>query len=626
MYLVDFSLCPETQGNLSPISREPKLPSLTPSILLQPFLPIVAFPLYFSKLYSFTTQLEQLCRGIGVDYATLNLQCLASQGSSLQKGVKEKNLEPILTFVSEQLEGLLAMISEEGFPLLLLHVFPFFQYPQTSFDAVHSLLPLLTLRMSRRNVERIFMSVVIRLFDTATEPHHRGQLYSRTMADVILKRFGLNIFLNRFLGFLIEAVVEPMRLASSKAHSNQRHSGNIVRMKSQSVLTMMSSDSLKSQVFNGIDGCEMAANLSFSMGISEHSYGDSDKEFSSSEESDDDLAECSLLAKSSVLSGGGEGELGEGGGSVVGVSQSPLVMASVRASNRSRSTSMGSDEKEGVGVSKEQAGECVVFVTRDEVDRGGSNGLSRSSLLGSLSVPNRRKEQQLLSSLQDSVSVTSYTGFDSLQSLTSFYSEDSFMTDCRFTSSLPLGHGGGYGEKNLLPHVGMKLGQPLKSCSYEKHYICDGGGGRGALGNMDKVGRRDGGKEGETEEEGDTDTLDDHNASSYDPELLAVNLHVSEVAGDCLCWLLRRLGPLLSSKHIVRPLVESLHRCFTGVLGLRGKEVIALRSLSSFAECYGEAVVREMYVPHAENMVRLVIMVFIYTCFLICQPLPVMSW
>lgn len=617
---MDFALCPDTQ-NIFPISREPKLPSLTASILLQPFLPIIAFPPYFSKLYSFTSQLEQMCRASRVEYATLDLQRLSTQGLSPRADDNEKDLEPILSFVSEQLEGLLELVSEEGFPLLLLHVFPFFQYPQTSFDAVYSLLPLLTQHMSKRNIERIFTCVVIRLFDTATEPHHRGQLYSRTTANVILKRFGLNMFLNRFLGFLIEVVVEPMRLASSKTHSSKRHNANIIRMKSQSVLTLMTSDLLQSQVYSAKDGCELSANLSsnlsYSLGISERSYDDSDKEFSSSEESNDDVAECSLLAKSSMLSGGGDGEVGNGGGGVGCVSHASLVLVAERAANSvssSSSTSIGSDEKEGPVGKKEQLTGSVVLGTREAED-GRSNGLPCSSLLSALSMTNPQKDQHMLPSYQESGSITSSTRFDPSQSMASFCSEDSFMSDVRFTSSLPPGQlkqcgggggEGGHAEGNLPLNVGMKLGMPLKSTNYDnKRY--SGGGKRGSLADSGNTGSMEEGKEGEVEEEGDTYTLAAESTSLYDPELLAVNLHVSEVAGDCLCWLFRRLGPLLSSKHIVRPLVESLHRCFTGVLGLRGKEVVALKCLSSFAECYGEAVVREMYVPHAESMVRLVL-------------------
>ena len=324
-YLTEFILCPEQPGHVPPSPGELKLPSLTSSILLQPFLPVVMFPGYFKTLYQFLYRLEQLCHRSGMDYATMDLQRLTFMGLQLKKLAKERNCEEIFAYVSERLEGLLETVTDEGFPLLLLHLFPFFQYPDTSFDAVYTFLPPLARHMSKRSVEKVFTAIVTRLFDTATEPHQRGQLYSRTTADLILRRFGLNTFLTRFLGFLIEAVVEPLR-APSKGHSGKRINTNIVRMKSQSVLTLMSSDLLQSQVYGNHSGetdAHVDVNLSYSLAMNEPSYDDSDKEYSSSNESDDDnnVAEMSLLAKSSMLSVGTDGEM-------EGASQSPLILTS----------------------------------------------------------------------------------------------------------------------------------------------------------------------------------------------------------------------------------------------------------------------------------------------------------
>ena len=474
--------------------------------------------------------------------------------------------------------------------------------------------------MSRRSVERIFTSVVIRLFDTATEPHHRGQLYSRTMADVILKKFGLSMFLNRFLGFLIEAVVEPMRLASSKTLSSKRRNANIVRMKSQSFHTLMTSDLLRSQSYNSPDGQEMSSNLgatlSYSLGMSEHSYNDLDKDFSSSEDSDDELADCSLMAKFSG-GGGGEGEPREGK-QVEGMSLSPLVMAAVSASKVSSSGVAGPGAGGGAAEVELRSdevdlpdGSAIVITKQEPKVEGNSSSITHSPLLSSLSASSNpppvdpHADSNLLASFHDSISMTASAQYD--QSLTSFVSEDSLSGNNRFTNSLPSKHRGDQEKNNMeersLP-LKMKLGLPLKSSNYNNCYVSSGSSGRGLMGDQEVDGQREEERDGGGEDEVDSSRVDGDNLSLYDPELLAVNLHVSEVAADCLCWLFRRLGPLLSSKHIVWPLVEGLHRCFTGVLGLRGKELAALKCLISFAECYGEIIIREMYVPHAENMVR----------------------
>ena len=204
-------------------------------------------------------------------------------------------------------------------------------------------------------------------------------------------------------------------------------------------------------------------------------------------------------------------------------------------------------------------------------------------------------EQQggLTSSYQDSLVASSQ--FDPTLSMASQFSEESFASNVHFTSSLQpatsSGHREGpFSKQHSLP-IGMKLGGLLP----------------GQFGRDFESMREEGEREGEEgeEEEGDADTVDGENLHSHDPQALAVNLNISEVAADCLSWLLRRLGPLLGCQHIVRPLMENLHRCFLGILQLNGREVAALKCLASFTECYGEVVVRKMYVPHAENLVSL---------------------
>ncbi len=514
-----------------------------------------------------------------MDYATLNIARLSSQGLALKKGVSQQDLEPILSFVSENLESLLEAVSEEGFPLLLLHIFPFFQYPQSSFDAVYSFLPLLTQHMSRRSIERIFTSVVIRLFDTATEPHHRGQLYSRTTSDLIVKRFGLNLFLNRFLGFLIEVVVEPLRQVS-KTNSSKRHNSNIVRLKSQSVLTLMASD-LHSQSFSSPDRTDMSTNLSYSIGMSDHAYNDSDKEYSSSEESEEeDLAECSLLAKSSLLSV--EGELHDSSG--VTYTQSPLVMAAERAA---ASVSGVLSEREVDHPLTEN-----LFSSPEESKYGRQVAGSNNLLL---------PPDQQLHSLHESMTLSASSKFDPTHSLVPF-AEDSMATEVKF-NSLPPSRLALVGQREGLQPFSGRL-NPLRSNSYDQ-YNGNGSGRDGSMVTMDHEGAGDEEEVGVVNEE-EVDNTQDESVTDDDPNTRAINLRVSKVAGDCLCWLLRRLGPILATKHIVRPLLEGLHRCFTGITGPKGKEVVALKCLTSFVECYGDVVVHKLYIPQAENMVRVI--------------------
>ncbi len=278
---MDFVLSPATPTS-DPVTH---LPSLTPSLLLQPFLPVVPFPTYFNPLYKFIHHLEQLVRDTSLGQATFDLQ--RPQQIIHPSTNSQKQLNALLGFISADLSTLLGLISDEGFPLLLLHLFPLFTNSETSFDTIFSLLDPLSQRMGRRNVERLFSVPLIHLFDSATPPHQRARLLCRTTAHMIIRRFGLDAFIGRFLGFYLEAILEPLRVTHSKPV--KRVNTKIMRMPSQSM-------NLQSQAFEG--GRTRNADLSFSLAVSDSRHGyDTEKDDYSSDESDVDLgAEASILA------------------------------------------------------------------------------------------------------------------------------------------------------------------------------------------------------------------------------------------------------------------------------------------------------------------------------------------
>ena len=367
---------------------------------------------------------------------------------------------------------------------------------------------------------------------------------------------------------------------SSKTSSSNKVNSNIVRIKSQSIITLMTSDLLQSQVYPADD--ELAADLYDSLVAMNQPGYDSDKEYNSSSESGDDVAESSLLAKTSVLSAGGGG--GEG---MEGVSLSPLVMTSRSIAPSSTETvdslanGYGGGDQLDVGVARDESGLVVkVEPASDE---------PRYSVLGSVPVLDNHGNQQMLNSYQDSMTAS----FDPTHSIGSHYSEESFGGDVNFTSSLKATptavlDKSRFSKQQSLP-VGMKLGHPLLSRGLEDPLT-------------------------DEEHDGVDVETDTESVCSSDPQVLAVNLHVSQVAADCLCWLVRRLGPLLATHHIVRPLIDNLHRSFTGILHLKGREVAVLRCLTSFAEYYGEIVVMKMYIPRAENMVQQHVCVCVHAC------------
>lgn len=105
--------------------------------------------------------------------------------------------------------------------------------------------------------------------------------------------------------------------------------------------------------------------------------------------------------------------------------------------------------------------------------------------------------------------------------------------------------------------------------------------------------------------EGDNDKDDDIGSI----ELSQFDEMLAEVAADSLQWLMHKLGPLLATKYIIRPLLDGLYRCFTSHYS--NQEVAVLKCLSHFVSTYGHLVVMKMFIPHAESLVSNTVLVYL---------------
>lgn len=589
--LADFVLHPETPTSIIP--EDIIFPSLTPSLLLQTFLPIVAFPSYFETLFKFVFKLEQICRDFSLNFSCANLQRWVVQVLGYKSSSDPSNVAKVIDLVSQNLTSLLDIVNHEGFLLLLLHIYPFFQYPDTMFEAVYTFLDPLAQRMSRKNVERLFSCVLIQLFDSATEPHQRAQLLSRTTADLILKRFSLKILLERFLGFYIEAVIEPAR-TFAKISATKRQSSSAVLMKSQqSVLTL--TDVLQSQVFEDMSRERgRTSDFTFSLALSEvtgHCDYDSDKDYSSddSEEDEDYSVEMSLLVKTDVghtpsaISSIVEVPEGGGGSTLSSLPLMPLM----------------ADHQEYLAAG---SGDGVMAKTQTDTAEGGEG---EEGVVGGGVSKHSWKPKESDSSLPASTSTTtcgaplSQTHFTTTTtpdspirkgfsySFSSVFSEDStnLVANNDAQSTRESSVLASYTSTSTAIPASEEIATPALSVG--KHV-------RSEL--QDPLSNED-------EEDDDEENAETENTNLLDPQEMAVNAYLSEVAADCVTWLMRRLGPLLATQHIVKPLVDNLHCCFMGIVNFNGRERSAMKCLSSYAEYYGETVILRFYIPHAENLV-----------------------
>ncbi|XP_028396070.1 WD repeat-containing protein 81-like [Dendronephthya gigantea] len=93
----------------------------------------------------------------------------------------------------------------------------------------------------------------------------------------------------------------------------------------------------------------------------------------------------------------------------------------------------------------------------------------------------------------------------------------------------------------------------------------------------------------------------------------AMEREIPEAAAESICCFTPRLGPLLTSNHIIKPLLGLLVKCYVGVVGLGDKGMLIgdtnakwiLRCIRSCAEVYGEAVVVHQYLPFVMSKINI---------------------
>ena len=408
------------------------------------------------------------------------------------------------------------------------------------------------------------------------------------------------------MGFYIEAVIEPTRILS-KISATKRHNSNIVRMQSQSVLTLMASDILQSQAFE--DGSRergRKTDFSFSLALSEtagHADYDSDKDYSSDDSDNDEnySTEMSLLVKTgightpSVLSSVTEAT------DAVGVALAQPLMSLMLENQEKLAAGAGDGTTTGQSTAATGVGgaEDVVEgggVSKHSLAVGAGSGVKLKdidfNLLTSESSPSNSTGTAAGFSQTHLTTVTTpdsplRKGFS--HSFSSVFSEDSH-NDHRDSNV----HASFASTSTTIPALEELSASPLPADKHMQHHLEDPLSIKWAEH-----------KDEEEEEEEELEEAEEENAStsSIDPQTLAVNSYLSDVAADCVSWLMRKLGPLLATQYIAKPLVDNLHRCFVGIVNSKGKETSTIKCLSSYAEYYGENVILRFYIPYAENLV-----------------------
>ena len=438
------------------------IPSLTSTSLIQQFLPLLSFPPYFEPLYKTLSEFETRSKAVG-----LATPPIKPKHSESKESPRPQETGDVIAYIASQLEDILPQLDPDGIYLFMLHVFPLFEHPSSVFESIFNLFDKVAGYVGLRAMRQVLLPCFLYAFDTFEKPSDNCRLLSRGMAQSIITHFGLKIFLSRFVGCIIEALLEPLakRVGKDKLHTP-------------------ASDQKQRQSFSRLSSNMTQQNMvSLSTIPWEDSSNSSDDE--EGYDSDGDYPETSIL-----------------------VSNAPVTSMLAMLSDIEQS------KEYNQLLEEEREGE------RGLVD---NEGRARDSpppplfAVSSSPVPSPPLIKEHPPVPTDSITSTA----------------------------------SGHNEEDPLPPIGPVVstvtneGTPLLPSSGERVES-----GLPLLLSNESVDER---------EVDATDPLIEETCQTT-PQMLAISSRISEVASDCLIWLLWRLGPLLSTKHIIRPLLDNLHK------------------------------------------------------------------
>lgn len=486
------------------------LPEVSPTLLLQQFVTIVPFPSYFGTLCTFFSEVEQLCRRCSLNSS--NLKSFPRPKMGLETPPTTES-SAIVTFVQERLPALLPQLDRDGQGLLLLHLVPLFHFPETCFEAAVAFIDTIGQYLPKRRMEQLFLAAVLRTYDMAVEPYQKVQLFSRSVVDTLLCRFGLAVFLHRFLGFVLDVVVDPSALTSKHGVACYTTPRPLFFTEKDAPLPPPDYGAAVMAEF----GYPMSDKLP-----SDDADNDEDSDFEVEGEGEGEIPKVSLLLSCAMPTGASDEGVGEGGVPQAGDYGLPR-------GTETPAMTIGERKNTGPSHTKEQKPSRE----RKTASRQGESGGGVSGGRGS-------------------------------------------------TPSKGLPGGKGSTAPAVLtptPSLGHNSSVPPEERQSEKKVSFDvPGGGDDTLADVEAEG-----------------------VASLDPHKQAIENSVVEVVTDTLCWLVRRFGPLLATRYIIKPLRDNLYRSF---VGLKGHRAMAIRCLKAFAvQSNADAVSLKLYLPFAEDLV-----------------------
>lgn len=446
-----------------------------------------------------------------------------------------------IDFVCRNWGRLICLADGQGLEMLLTHVITFIELPFLRVEMVGCLFELVTHNLSQAVMVRYFLPLVQSLYDTPSQPHAYGVILHRPFLHCLVNRFGLFIFIRYFLPYLRDAVIDP---GSARFPYLQ-----------QRPISLIDRESCGGRQAESKSRANEREALTFSMSVGDRAHPSTPPPSPVADGSDEDEDEVDTFQE--------EDSVGQEGY----VEFSLLLQAEIREKTDTTSPHISD-------VSSLMQGLTPVELFTEE--------------------PNFPYEAPVPT--EEDGRLPTFRG--RAPSQTSNASQQTLMNE-EDRRKLDVSMAG------LTRGVDPQLSDPAEKGNSSLDSPIHAGGVSEDTKNLTEDSLSNTGTdEGEMEGQKGPELSHEALSSDVDDRMKEVCDFLSRVALDSLQWLAQLLGPILTTRHIAQPLLESLPRSFMNCLRGRVSSVPAVECLSHIGLVYGDRVVMRLYLTQVQKWVR----------------------
>lgn len=436
---------------------------------------------------------------------------------------------------------LVCLVDGQGLEMLLTHLIAFFELPFLRVEMVGCLFEVVTPYLSQALMVKHFLPLIQSLYDTPSDPHAYGIVLHHPFLCCLINRFGLVTFIRYCLPYLRDAVIDP---GSARFPYLQ-----------QRPISLLDSESYGQQQRNSSKVKEREA-LTFSMSLGDRAHPSTPPPSPVEEGSDIEEDEGDIYQE--------EGSDGQ----AVYEEYSLLLQAEIHEKPETTSLQVSIAS----ASSLPQGFASVELLAEEPVFQYKAPNPSEED--GYVSTFRRRAPSQTSTASQQTL-VTEEDRRRLHSSVSAPNKVDSQTSEPTERENTPL--------DTPTQSVGVSEDTQLFTEDGLSHTGTD---------------------EGENEEQKGPELSHEVLTKDVDDRMMEVCDFLSRVALDSLQWLVQLLGPVLCTRHITQPLLNSLPRSFMNCLKGRVKSVPAVECLSHIGLVYGNPVVTKLYLPQVEKWVR----------------------